>query len=507
MPRNSRMVLAVVVALACVGLTHTAFADAPAGDTPAQIECNVMRLRAEQQVKAAFHGDGHKTDWALAQQGGEGYLAIWQKHGEAPLRAGAAPACRRLDEVLYNAQKAFQLARLLPQRVAVVLIMIDPASGLRETQFARRVVFELASLYWSIGEYGEAAVWLERFARENAGAEQAPGALRDAIVLRLGLGQPREADGDVERFGKAYGASKRALYAHLSFALAQFDVKAERWGAAEKRLAAVEARIDRDATLDVQLQAHAVHGRALVRLGRGREATVQFGLVLGLARDARAMIRRIEDGVADDPRPLASALDAVGEARVYLAAEAAKGVLALRIPAYVGVREQAAVTRWVREALEPALAQRRAAIEVAEKHHVEAMRIEPFMPPRWAVATSVAVTHLWADLADELGALAAGPAGKRSDLLLAEALALQREVARTRALGAAHACIATVVRFQYTSAEARFCETWLSRETPRERPRFDEIVPQPRWLLQGTPDPLPPVVPPDAHLPSDEPPY
>ena len=52
--------------------------------------------------------------------------------------------------------------------------------------------------------------WYERFARETPKMDKAPEALQDAVVLRLGLGQEKQAIDDADLFNRNYGQAKPA---------------------------------------------------------------------------------------------------------------------------------------------------------------------------------------------------------------------------------------------------------------------------------------------------------
>src|SRR6185437_7650705 len=93
--------------------------------------------------------------------------------------------------------------------------------------------------------------------------------------------------------------------------------------------------IDRNATLDVQIQAHALLGRSYVRLNSPSNATPEFNKVRGYWRDPAAAVKKIEEGGGDDRR-LAKALTAVGEALFFFAEQQRKDVDKIRFPEYKG---------------------------------------------------------------------------------------------------------------------------------------------------------------------------
>ncbi|APR87583.1 hypothetical protein A7982_12932 [Minicystis rosea] len=464
-----------ILALAAIASSLAAAAPAFADD------CAEGRLQAEELFAAAGKATDREAAWDRYAQAGEAYWALWQKHGEAPLRAHTAPTCAKLEEVLYNASKAFQAARDITRANAIGLVLVDPKNGFAATLLARKMVHDMGARYHALAEYAEAVRWYERYARENPKEEKAKDVLLDAVVLRLGLGDERAALANAELYDKTYGAAQRERSAQIAFALAAHEVDRERWAAAEKRFATAETRIDRDGSLALRLQMHAQRGRVLQKLGKAREAAAQHRLVLDLLHRPQTMRQMV---MAGDDRMLGKALMAAGESLVYFAEEAAQKARAVRLPAYRGKRDREAMARWVDDVFARALGERRAAIGAAEKIHAQVSDLQPVPPPRWVVVASVSATGLWAELADEIGALAVMD-GKKPDPMLAAALAPARDAARVRLLAAARTCVSLGGKFAWQAADSSYCAEVLTREFPAAHPRLDEILPRPRWMASG----------------------
>jgi hypothetical protein len=454
-----------------------------------QVDCDLARLRAEEPVRAADRLADRDRDAgrALYEQAGERYVAIWKKHGEAPIRAGKAPTCAHMEEVLYNARKGFQAARQIPRALDLGRVLVDPANRLHTTALARRTLYEIGATNMALGEYAEAAAWYERYAREAPKEQKADEALLDATVLRLGTGGEREAIADAELYIKNYGAARPAMTARIAFAIGAHFVEGERWEEAAKRLGGAMKRIDKDAGADVRVQAHALYGRALDKRGKAREAAGEYRLAIQLGAQLTAQSPRsfgMAQQSAFDERALAKALAAVGEARTYFAMEALRAAEAVKLPPPPAKRNAASVERWLRQDLAPAVEKRRAAIEKAEKLFLEVTRIEPMPPPRWVVHAAAAVARMWASFADETAGL--GASAKKGDPLRAAAEQAARESLRPRARAAAQACVQLAVKWQYGAAESQGCAAWLSKDDRRAYPPLDELAPKPRWLGTGT---------------------
>lgn len=456
----------------------------------AQVDCDVARLRAEEAVRAGERTADRDAARALYEKGGERYVALWKKHGEAPLRAGKPPTCTRLDEIVYNARKAYQAARLIPRAIELGRLQVDPANRLHTSPLSRRTLYELGGTYQAIGEFSEAASWYERYARESPREEKASEALLDAIVLRLGTGAEREAIADADLYNKLYGSKRPAMTAKIAFAVGAHFIEGERWEEARKRLAGSMALIDKAASLHVRMQAHTLHGRALYKLGKAPEAASEHRLTIQLAaalpREGQRVHTTADQGGFDE-RALALALTALGESHTYFAEEAARAAEAIKLPPFRGKRDAASISSWVRKDLAPALQKRRAAIEQAEKLYLKVTQIDPFPPPRWVVHGAASVAQMWAKLADEIAGLGGTPA-KKGDPLQAAAAEAARASARPRARAAAEACVNLTAKLQVAAPGSPACAAWLSRDDRRAYPPMDEIAPKPRWLGMGSPE-------------------
>ena len=168
----------------------------------------------------------------------------------------------------------------IPARPAREALQIDKASHpdsssipphLDRSDLARRATYEIAGSFMAMAMYDQAALWFERYARESPKGDRASDALRDAIVLRLSLGQAEQASADADA-DRAYGSVQPAETARILFAIAERGIDHADLEGARRKLTAAIPLIDHAATLDVQVRAHAGLGRALAQLGRKREA-------------------------------------------------------------------------------------------------------------------------------------------------------------------------------------------------------------------------------------------
>ena len=169
---------------------------------------------------------------------------------------------QRWPQMLHNAALCFEAAKLVGQAIAIrnTLIKIKP-----EHTLAQRALYLVAQNYHALAWYSRAADYYERFARGFPGEAQAPEALQNAIVFRVGRGEHEQARANARLFARSYGGRPQyaARAAAVSFSLgAIFEARGEaeavvrhyqrylrRWGARGGK--------------DLQLRAHVKIARAL----------------------------------------------------------------------------------------------------------------------------------------------------------------------------------------------------------------------------------------------------
>lgn len=148
------------------------------------------------------------------------YMDIWRKYAAEPCADGL-PACEGSEFFLYYAAKAYQLANMTNMALSVRQTLAEPKNGLSSTELGKRAVYEMGEDYKRLGNFEEAAQWYERFVAASPEMPEAPKALHQAIVLRLGLLQPDRAQEDANLFAIRYGATRPALAVEINLALAR----------------------------------------------------------------------------------------------------------------------------------------------------------------------------------------------------------------------------------------------------------------------------------------------
>jgi hypothetical protein len=461
------------------------------------IERDILRLEAERWVKK---GDAEQSDSAY-EAGAKGYLRVWTEYYQKPCEA-REPGCSRAEEVLYNAARAYQAAHLIDKTIALRKLLLDPRYNLDNTSLARKARYELGAIYGSLAVHDEAASWYESYAAQSPGEDKAPEALSDAIVLRLALGQRDRAEKDADLFNKNYGSKKPAQTAQVAYAIAADALERGDREGAKKRFSAAMGQIDKNGALSVQVRAHAGLGRALVLLGKRPEAAVEYGkakaLVEGLYQrlGARSLKQDEVDEVME-VRSLVGMLTAAGEALFFFGEEKRLAAEALARPAFSGAGSPDETRDYLGTKLGAWVAQRRAAIDEAEKAYRAIAALEPQAPPKWEVAAAERVAWMRGKLAAEIRATPApkgwkaqgpSPWGKDfTELRAAWVDALEQLSApeEARAKLAYRGCVSLTAKLWAGAPEAQRCSAWLARHEPAAYPRLDELMDRPTHRADG----------------------
>ncbi|MEP7125114.1 MAG: hypothetical protein ABJE95_29560 [Byssovorax sp.] len=466
-----------------------------------KIQRDILRLHAEQRIQVADRGGDDA--YATYEAGGAMYFQIWEQYGKAACE-GKSAGCERMEEILYNAARAYQAARNIDRSIAIRKVLIDPRYHLDATELAKKARYEIAGSYHAMAFYDEAATWYESFARATPAHEKAPEALMDATVLRLGLGQIAQAEANAGELNRTYGSKKPAQTAQIAYALAMSSLDHDDLKGAKKRFEAAMAMIDRNARVDVQILAHAGLARALVGLHEDVRAAAEYEKVRASYRDPERVIKRLQqDYSGDENRPVARVLTAVGEAIFFFAEAKRREAEAIARPVYKGAGERDDVLKFVNRLVSTWIKERRAAIEGAEKAYAEVLNLQPMAPPKWVVASASRVARMHARLRVELLTLpfpkswkaqGASPWGAPWEEIRAAFRGRLDEVSEpmeARAKAAFKACVNTSVRYQYFDEHASACSAWLSSHYPAEFPRLDEIIDRPSHRYYGVESGLP----------------
>ncbi|MGK3964369.1 tetratricopeptide repeat protein [Sorangium sp. So ce118] len=467
-----------------------------------RIQRDIERLRAQKLVEAADAAGGVEA-LRNYEKAAVAYMDMWKKYGEAACEA-KQPACEKSEEVLYNAAKAFQAARLIAKSIAARKILLDPRYNLHNTELAKTSIYEIGGNYQAIAVYDEAANWYERYARENPKGEKAAEALQDSVVLRLGLGQEDQAIKDADLFNKNYGKAKPAQTAQIAFAIGAHYIDREDWDQARRRLSTAMPQIDRNATFDVQVQAHAMYARVLLQTKSVTPANGEYNKVRGYWKDPAAALKKIDAIGGEEPeklRRLGKVLTAVGEAYFHFAEQKRKDVDKIKFPEYKGAGNREDVLKHINTKVADWVKKKRPAIEAADAEYQKILKLEPTPPPRWVIAAGARVGQMWGKFVAEFRAAPIPKEWKGHGVVpgtdvsydeirgeyysrLDEASEPQKQMAK----GAFKTCLDLSVKYQYFDDYSRTCEVWLSKNYGAEYHLIDEFRGSPSRVNSGLSD-------------------
>ena len=478
------------------------------------IQVDILRLAAEGMVKEADKGGPNAL--ATYQQAAEMYMDLWKRWGEEPIKNKKQPQAERLDEIVYNACRAYQAAHLVAKAIGCRQILLNPEYRMEKTALAQKAIYEIGGNYQAIAVYDQAAEWYERYAREVKNGDKADVALSDAVVLRLGLGQEAKAIENAKLFATNFGARKPVQNAQIAFAIAAHYVENKEWEEARKRLTGAMALIDKNATYDVRVQAHAMLGRVYINVKNRNNAETEYRKTKDLWAN-KAEVAKLLDEAKDDSRRIGKALTAVGEAYFFFAEDMrVKTVDPLKFPEYKELgaatsskkmedmtqeefqeeikkrKEQSEkVKKHVDTKVKEWVDKKMKAIEAVEGEYKKIFDLQPAPPPRWVIASASRAGTMWGNFVADFRRAPIPAWMKKDDELRGtyyQNLDAASEPIKQRAKAAFADCLQRSVRFQYFDEYSRVCEEWLAKNYKAEYHLVDEFRGAPNLVGSGLND-------------------
>ena len=478
----------------------------------ATVASDIERLHAQRLVEQAdrLGGDAAQPLFAKA---GAAYVDIFRAHCEEPSFEqrplhGTVAGC---TEIVFNAARAFYAAHLSSKAIVTHRMLLTFDERMKaHSPLAVRSLRELGALYQGLVLYEQAAEYYERYATSSPASPHADEALRDAVILRLGLGDEAQATKDAATFAKTYGATKRAETAELAVALASHHAEHENWARAATVITSSLSMIDR-APLDITIRAHLLLAHAHSKSGTRERAAAEYANIRAMWRDPSGAAQAIRRGwpgedESQQTRRLARSLVAVGEA-MFVAAETRRlaEVATLKFPVYQGPDDRAAVLAHLQTQVRPWFEKKRAAIALVEADYLRILELQPAPPPAWVIAAGAAVGTMWSDLVADFGRVPIPGAWRKVPALYHaywDAVDDMSESIRARfAKPAMKKCVELGAKFQLRDEHARACEVWLAKNYKSEFHVVDELIPEfratdLRALLHASPS-REPLTPPD----------
>jgi hypothetical protein len=256
-------------------------------------------------------------------------------------------------------------------------------------------------------------------------------------------------------------------------------LKAGNAAQARPELAKVVPELDKKASLDVRMAAHALWGRACQMDKDEKCAVKNYQAVLVLWKDPPAGQKQIESAGGDDAAKrerLSRALQAAGEAQFFFAEQ--KRALADKKypPEYKGRGDHDHVKKHIETKVAPWVKAKRALVEGAEKEYAKILSLQPAPPARWVVDASARVGMMWGKFTAELRA-APIPDEWRKDGTAPGTTLTYREIRaayyeamdevakplKDRARASFESCQALSSKLGYKDDFSKHCETWLAK--------------------------------------------
>ncbi len=476
--------LVVAVGLSAAVLAPRA---ARADEAAERIALDTRRLEAQELVKRADQKQPN-GDEALYLKAAEIYESAYRTYcGRSGPANRFVPDARICEELVYNAARAFRAGNERAKTIGLYRVLIaDDERTRAHSPLAEKTMYQLGAEYHALTMFEQAADWYERFATLHPQAQDADAALKNAVILRLGLAQDEQAITDANTYVKNYAAKRPAEAATVMFALAAYHEERGAWERARTVLTSSMSLIDR-AAVDIALQSHVLLARVLTHGPTPALANDEYAKARAFWKDperAQEALRHAypseDEGTRD--RRLAKCLNAVGEA-MFAEADARRiaEVEPLKVPVFTDAGNAAGIQAHVQNKLRPWFEKKKKAIEGAEAGFVRILDLKPVAPPRWIIASGGTVGTMWGSLADDLRGLPV-PAAFRNDRILRKAYldALEDLGGSIRAQHAKPAmmkCLDLSVKLQFQDAGTGVCERWLTKNYKDEFHVVDEIVP------------------------------
>jgi hypothetical protein len=240
--------------------------------------------------------------------------------------------------------------------------------------------------------------------------------------------------------------------------------------------------IDSKATLDVQVQAHALLARSYVQTKRQGPAATEYNKIVKTWADPKAASAQIMDIPGEDAngkqRRLGRALEAVGEATFFFAEQKKAKVDKVPFPEYKGPGEKEAVLKHIQVKVKDWIGKKRPLITDASAEYKKIVDLQPVPPPRWVIAAGSRVGEMWGTFVKEFRAAPIPDFIKKDYELRTSyygALDDASEPQKQQAKGAFEVCLGYSVKYQYFDQFSRACEEWLATNYKNEYHLVDEF--------------------------------
>lgn len=431
---------------------------------------------------------------SAADREAQEYMQTWEERGREACKDNER-GCAAAGHALDRAAAAYDKAGKLDKAIGIRKMILDPQWHLDYTDYGRAAAFTLARNYQTIVEYAEAAQIIETAVRRFAKSDEAPGALIEAIELRVSLGDIDRANEDLALFGKNYGGKRAQDLPAVVLTVAAAMDRQGRLKDARTLLEKWMATVDRHGNIHDRILAHALLGRVHTREGTLPKAAAEFDIVRAAwARPEQAIkeIQKLGATEAEQNRHLAAVITAVGEALFFFAEQKRTEVEAIRFPEFIGSGDKESVLKFINTKVSEWLKKKNQAIDDTDREYQKILNIQPVPPPRWVIAAAGRVGFMWSSFVDDFrrtptpkewnsNAVVPGSSITYGELrqLYRQSLSSLSDPLRERSKQAFRVCIDYSRKFQWFDDHSRACLAWLEKNDRKRWIPLDEMLPQP----------------------------
>ena len=376
-----------------------------------KIQVDILRLKAQKLVERADK-EGGREALALYEKGGAAYFEMFRKYCEDPVANNQPPQAEKCDEIVYNAARAFQAARLIAKAIAARKILLDLDEKLKlNSPLAKKATYEIGGNYQAIAVYdarGRLVRALREGGPEGARRRQGPRRRRHSPPRPRpgGPGDRGRADVHEElrrREARADGRDRvrdrRPLRREGGLGQGARARSPGRWASSTRpRRTSRSRRTRRSVACTSQAQGH---GEA--------QAKGEYAKVRGLWNDPATAEAEDPCRVPDGGRRRAGSSSrrrrSTPSARRYffVAEERRKAEVEIdQVPGVQGPgRQGRRSSSTSRPRSRTGTRRRSAAIEKVEPEYMKILELKPVPPPKWVIAAGSRVGLMWGKFVDE----------------------------------------------------------------------------------------------------------
>jgi tetratricopeptide (TPR) repeat protein len=497
-------------------------------DQITQLQCGILWKQAD------AHSEADEF-----REAADLYVRIYTEYRDECREIGDHDLC----EVLYNAAINYEADYRIGPAIQIRRRLINDCgddSDFAKTngsasRWAKKALYQIGGNYHAIAAYTKAAEFYEDFARRYAGEDEAPDALRNATVFRLGLGQDKKAIGNSRMFEKNYGRRRefKTQTATVVFSIGTIYMRNKNWRAGEKHYRSFLKKYGRSASSDEVIQGRTQLGLSLWNQGskQRNNAVKEFRKAAATADRGRGEGETLavrldrykgmvtpsgsdeESRQADTNARVLRMVDAVAKARFYVGEDAYGDFREIDFPGFKAERRVPGKIRnwwskkqgrakaqewerqlrflppedrrnqigsvqfqyWVEKSFVDWLSRKETARNRAEKLYLAAVEEDV---PQWEIAAAARVGDMYQSFMQALYDAPIDPSFANDQELVdvyRDALDQKAQPYRDRAVTAFQHCLAVATENRWFNEWSRSCEQQLNKLDPRAYPLSDEL--------------------------------